>query len=91
MRADRTAVGVLALDNLIDNAISPFRRGGHEYPCARSGEADRVRFDVIDRGVGIPAQRTSRRSSVGSSRGTDDQGARATGWAWHIVSNRMAA
>ena len=53
VRADRTAI-VLALDNLIDNAI---RHSGETATiCVRaSGEADRVRFDVIDHGVGIPA------------------------------------
>ena len=53
VRADRTAV-VLALDNLIDNAIR--HSGEAETVSVRaSGEADRVRFDVIDHGVGIPA------------------------------------
>ena len=53
VRADRTAV-VLALDNLIDNAIR--HSGEAETVSVRaSGEADHVRFDVIDHGVGIPA------------------------------------
>jgi two-component system phosphate regulon sensor histidine kinase PhoR len=53
VRADRTAV-ILALDNLIDNAIR--HSGEAETVSVRaSGEAGRVRFDVIDHGVGIPA------------------------------------
>ena len=53
VRADRTAV-VLALDNLIDNAIR--HSGEAETVSVRaSREADHVRFDVIDHGVGIPA------------------------------------
>jgi signal transduction histidine kinase len=54
VRADRTAV-VLALDNLIDNAIR--HSGEADTISVRAfGEADHVRFDVIDRGVGIPAE-----------------------------------
>jgi signal transduction histidine kinase len=53
VRADRTAV-VLALDNLIDNAI---RHSGEADTISvrASGEAGHVRFEVIDRGAGIPA------------------------------------
>jgi two-component system phosphate regulon sensor histidine kinase PhoR len=53
VRADRTAI-VLALDNLIDNAI---RYSGDAKTVAvrTSHETDRVRFHVIDQGVGIPA------------------------------------
>ncbi len=53
VRADRTAI-VLALDNLIDNAI----RYSGEASTVRvraSKTAEHVRFDVIDRGSGIPA------------------------------------
>ena len=53
VRADRTAV-VLALDNLIDNAIR--HSGEAETVTLRaSGDAAHVRFDIIDHGVGIPA------------------------------------
>jgi two-component system, OmpR family, phosphate regulon sensor histidine kinase PhoR len=53
VRADRTAV-ILALDNLIDNAIR--HSGEAETVSVRaSGEANRVRFDIVDHGVGIPA------------------------------------
>ena len=53
VRADRTAI-VLALDNLIDNAIR--HSGDATTVCVRaSSEADRVRFDVVDHGVGMPA------------------------------------
>jgi signal transduction histidine kinase len=53
VRADRTAT-VLALDNLIDNAI---RHSGETKTIIvrASREGDRVRFDVIDHGAGIPA------------------------------------
>jgi signal transduction histidine kinase len=53
VRADRTAI-VLALDNLIDNAI---RYSGEvkTVTIRASGESERVRFDVIDQGAGIPA------------------------------------
>ena len=73
VRADRTAV-VLALDNLIDNAIR--HSGEAETVSVRaSGEADRVRFDVIDHGVGIPADDLPqvKRRFV---RGEDDEGPR---------------
>ncbi len=53
VRADRTAV-ILALDNLIDNAIRHSREA-ETVSVRASSEADRVRFDVIDHGVGIPA------------------------------------
>jgi two-component system, OmpR family, phosphate regulon sensor histidine kinase PhoR len=53
VRADRTAI-VLALDNLIDNAIRYSGEATTVFVRA-SGEADNVRFDVIDHGVGIPA------------------------------------
>jgi two-component system phosphate regulon sensor histidine kinase PhoR len=53
VRADRTAI-VFALDNLIDNAIR--HSGEAKTVCVRaSSSADHVRFEVIDRGVGIPA------------------------------------
>jgi len=54
VRADRTAL-VLALDNLIDNAI---RHSGEAKTVSvrASGDATHVRFDVIDQGVGIPAE-----------------------------------
>jgi two-component system, OmpR family, phosphate regulon sensor histidine kinase PhoR len=51
--ADRTAI-VLALDNLIDNAIR-YSGDSKTVLVRASSEADRVRFDVIDHGVGIPA------------------------------------
>ena len=53
VRADRTAI-VLALDNLIDNAIR-YSGGVNTVTIRASGESERVRFDVIDQGVGIPA------------------------------------
>jgi two-component system, OmpR family, phosphate regulon sensor histidine kinase PhoR len=53
VRADRTAI-VLALDNLIDNAIR--YSGEAKTVFVRASHAtDHVRFDVIDRGDGIPA------------------------------------
>jgi two-component system phosphate regulon sensor histidine kinase PhoR len=53
IRADRTAI-VLALDNLIDNAIR--YSGAAKTVSVRAwSEANHVRFDVIDQGVGIPA------------------------------------
>ena len=52
VRADRTAI-VLALDNLIDNAIR-HAGNGKTVSVRASGEANHVRFDVIDRGAGIP-------------------------------------
>ena len=53
VRADRTAI-VLALDNLIDNAI---RHSGDTRTVfvRASGATEHVRFDIIDQGVGIPA------------------------------------
>ena len=52
VRADRTAI-VLALDNLIDNAIGiPEGQNGIR---ARSSAGTTIRFDVIDHGAGIPA------------------------------------
>jgi two-component system phosphate regulon sensor histidine kinase PhoR len=53
VRADRTAI-VLALDNLIDNAIRYSGEAKTVWVRA-SNRADCVRFDVIDQGVGIPA------------------------------------
>jgi signal transduction histidine kinase len=52
VKADRTAI-VLALDNLIDNAI---RYSGDATSVAIHASASNgeVRFEVIDRGVGIP-------------------------------------
>jgi two-component system, OmpR family, phosphate regulon sensor histidine kinase PhoR len=53
VRADRTAI-VLALDNLIDNAI---RYSGESKTVTVRASADggHIRFDVIDHGGGIPA------------------------------------
>ena len=52
VRADRTAI-VLALDNLIDNAIR--YSGAAKTVFVRASRAsDQVRFDVIDHGDGIP-------------------------------------
>ena len=53
VRADRTAV-VLALDNLIDNAIR-YSGAGKTVTVRASSDANHVRFDVIDQGTGIPA------------------------------------
>jgi signal transduction histidine kinase len=53
VRADRTSI-VLALDNLIDNAIR-YSGGAKTVSVRASAAADRVRFDVVDRGEGIPA------------------------------------
>ena len=52
VRADRTAI-VLALDNLIDNAIR-YSGDAKTVVVRVTGDADRVRFDVIDQGIGIP-------------------------------------
>lgn len=54
VRADRTAI-VLALDNLIDNAIR-YSGAGTTVSVRGSAEANSVRFEVIDRGAGIPAE-----------------------------------
>ena len=53
VRADRTAI-VLALDNLIDNAI---RYSGKDKTVSvrASSAGTTIRFDVIDHGAGIPA------------------------------------
>ena len=48
VRADRTAI-VLALDNLIDNAIR-YSSEAKTVSIRASGEPHRVRFDVIDQG-----------------------------------------
>jgi two-component system phosphate regulon sensor histidine kinase PhoR len=53
VRADRTAI-VLALDNLIDNAIR-YSGAGTTVSVRGVAEADHVHFEVIDRGAGIPA------------------------------------
>jgi two-component system, OmpR family, phosphate regulon sensor histidine kinase PhoR len=53
VRADRTAI-VLALDNLIDNAIR-YSVEAKTVSIRASSQAHHVRFDVIDQGVGIPA------------------------------------
>jgi two-component system, OmpR family, phosphate regulon sensor histidine kinase PhoR len=53
VRADRTAI-VLALDNLIDNAIR-YSGGGKTVSVRASTDTNHVRFDVIDQGAGIPA------------------------------------
>jgi signal transduction histidine kinase len=53
VRADRTAI-VLALDNLIDNAIR-YSGEAKTVSVRASGEINHVRFSVIDKGVGIPA------------------------------------
>ena len=53
VRADRTAL-VLALDNLIDNAIR-YSRDVKSVAVRASAENGHVRFDVVDRGAGIPA------------------------------------
>jgi len=53
VRADRTAI-VLALDNLIDNAIR-YSGEAKNVLVRASGHPDHVRFDVVDHGVGITA------------------------------------
>jgi two-component system phosphate regulon sensor histidine kinase PhoR len=53
VRADRTAI-VLALDNLIDNAIR-YSGDAKTVSVRASSENAHVRFEVVDRGVGIPA------------------------------------
>jgi two-component system, OmpR family, phosphate regulon sensor histidine kinase PhoR len=53
VRADRTAL-ILALDNLIDNAIR-YSNAAKTVFVRASGEATNVRFDIVDQGVGIPA------------------------------------
>jgi signal transduction histidine kinase len=45
---------VLALDNLIDNAIR-YSGAGNTVSVRASTDANHVRFDVIDQGTGIPA------------------------------------
>lgn len=54
VRADRTSI-TLALDNLVDNAARYSGAGRWLGVRARRGEGRRVRIEVIDRGVGIPA------------------------------------
>lgn len=58
VRADRTAL-VLALDNLIDNAIR-YSRDVKSVAVGASVENGHVRFDVVDRGAGIPADELPR-------------------------------
>ena len=53
VRADRTAI-VLALDNLIDNAIR-YSGESKTVTVRAASEGDTIRFEVIDQGVGIPA------------------------------------
>lgn len=52
IRADRTAI-VLALDNLIDNAIRYSIPPPHVSVTARAADAH-VQLEIVDRGVGIP-------------------------------------
>ena len=54
VRADRTAI-VLALDNLIDNAIR-YSGESNTVTVRASAEGSNIRFDVIDQGGGIPAE-----------------------------------
>jgi two-component system phosphate regulon sensor histidine kinase PhoR len=54
VRGDRTAI-VLALDNLIDNAIRYSGEAKTVWVRVSSNSTD-VRFDVVDKGVGIPAE-----------------------------------
>ena len=54
VRADRTAI-VLALDNLIDNAIR-YSGESNTVTVRASNGGGNVRFEVIDQGVGIPAE-----------------------------------
>ncbi|MET0213155.1 MAG: HAMP domain-containing sensor histidine kinase [Vicinamibacterales bacterium] len=58
VRGDRTAI-VLALDNLIDNAI---RYSGEATTVVvrASTDAEEVRFDIVDHGAGIPADELPR-------------------------------
>jgi two-component system phosphate regulon sensor histidine kinase PhoR len=58
IRADRTAM-VLALDNLIDNAIRYSTAPPRVSVSALAGERD-VRFEIADRGVGIPFDELAR-------------------------------
>jgi two-component system, OmpR family, phosphate regulon sensor histidine kinase PhoR len=53
VRADRTAI-VLALDNLIDNAIR-YSGDATKVSIRAAANGTHVRFEVIDRGVGISA------------------------------------
>jgi signal transduction histidine kinase len=53
VRADRTSI-VLALDNLIDNAIR-YSGESKTVTVRASAEGSNIRFDVIDQGGGIPA------------------------------------
>jgi two-component system phosphate regulon sensor histidine kinase PhoR len=53
VRADRTAL-VLALDNLVDNAIR-YSGDAKTVSVRASANGTKVRFEVIDHGVGIPA------------------------------------
>jgi two-component system phosphate regulon sensor histidine kinase PhoR len=57
IRADRTAM-VLALDNLIDNAIRYSPPPPRVSVSAVAGDGE-VRFEIADRGVGIPADELS--------------------------------
>ncbi len=54
VRADRTAI-VLALDNLIDNAIR-YSGAAKMVSVRASSQNGHVRFAVVDQGVGIPAE-----------------------------------
>jgi two-component system phosphate regulon sensor histidine kinase PhoR len=86
VRADRTAI-VLALDNLIDNAIR-YSGAGKTVSVRASSAESHVRFDVIDCGAGIPADELPlvRRRFV---RGSTARGA-GNGLGLAIV-NRIAA
>jgi two-component system phosphate regulon sensor histidine kinase PhoR len=57
VRADRTAI-ILALDNLIDNAIR-YSGDARSISISASATPDHVRFDIVDRGVGIPTDELS--------------------------------
>ena len=86
VRADRTAI-VLALDNLIDNAIR-YSGAAKTVSVRASASDDRVRFDVIDRGTAFPPT-ICRKSGVVSSAGAR-RGVPATDLGLAIV-NRIAA
>ena len=55
MLADRTAL-CLAIDNLIDNAIRHSGDDRRWIGISARAEQSKVRIDVRDRGVGIPAE-----------------------------------
>ena len=78
VRADRTLI-VLALDNLIDNAIR-YSGESNTVTVRASNGGDNVRFEVIDQGVGIPAEDLPQVRADSSAEAR--RAGRATVWGW---------